>query len=102
MLRREPDVLAATLRESGTAPNGAIGLYSVLMTLALFLCGPSSPSVASSAADVLPVSRGFFRGRPLGLPVGCLLRDLDEGREGRAGRGAGSVCGGGCGTKSMG
>jgi hypothetical protein len=83
MVRNEFEVLAATRRESGTEPNGAMTLYSVLITLALFFCGPSSPSVASSAADVLPVSKGFFLGRPLGLPVGFLLLDLEDGREGR-------------------
>ena len=80
MVRREPEVLAATRRESGTTPKGAITLYSVLVTVALLFCGPSSPSVASSTADVLPVSRGLFLGRPRGLPVG-LLRDLDPARE---------------------
>ena len=75
-------MLAATRSESGAEPKGAILVYSVCTTLALFRCGPSSPSVASSAADVLPVSAGFFRGLPLGLPVGCRLRDaLEEGRD---------------------
>ena len=82
MLRREPDVLAATLNDSGAEPNGALLVNSALVTLALFFCGPSSPSVASSAADVLPASRGFLRGRPRGLPVGALVRDaLLEGLE---------------------
>jgi len=87
IVRNEPEVLAATLSESGTEPNGAIGLYSVLTTLALFFCGPSSPSVASSAADVLPVSEAFLGGRPLGLPVGALFRDARE-----AGREEGRTC----------
>jgi len=52
MVRREPEVLAATLRESGAETNGAIVLYSALVVLALFFWGPSSPSVASSAAEV--------------------------------------------------
>ncbi len=80
ILRSEPDVLAATRRESDAEPNGAMILESALVSFALFFCGPSSASVASSAADVLPASVGFLRGRPRGRPVGglerCLARDV--------------------------
>jgi len=82
MFLREPEVLAATLNESGAEPNGAIKLYSVLTTLALFFCGPSSPSVASSAADVLPGSAGFLRGLPRGRPVDGRVLVLEDGLDG--------------------
>lgn len=88
MLRREPEVLAVTRKESEVDPNGVKALCSALVILARFFCGPSSPSVvASSAAEVLPLSTGFLRGRPLGLPVGALflLDALEEGLEPGAG-----------------
>lgn len=77
----EPEVLAATRRDSGPAPNGFGVAFSTLVVLALFLAGPSSPSVPSSYPDVLP-STGFFRGLPRGRPVGCFLLELLlEGRD---------------------
>lgn len=85
-LRRDPDVLAATRSDSGSVPK-ALGLaLSTWVTLALFLGGPSSPSVPSSYPDVFP-SKGNLRGRPTGRPVLCLLgpagllESLLEGRD---------------------
>ena len=99
MFRKEPEVLAATLRDSGAEPNGVVALYSVLTTFALFFCGPSSPSVQSSAAEVFP-SAACLRGRPLGLPVGAfVLRrtlefDLEAGAAAAAAASVGCIAAG--------
>lgn len=85
-LRREPEVLAATRRDSGPEAKGFAAERSALVVLALFFEGPSSASMASSYPDRLP-SAGFFRGLPRGLPVGGLRRGprLEAWLEGREG-----------------
>lgn len=79
MVRREPDVLAATRNDPGAESNGAPLGQSALVVFALFFLVGSSPSVASSMADVSPAScLGCFGGLPLGLPVFFLPGAFDE------------------------
>lgn len=79
-MRREPEVLAATRRDPGAEFNGALLGQSALVVLARFFLGPStgasSASVASSRADVLPVSDLCLGGLPLGFPVDVVARFL--------------------------
>lgn len=78
-MRREPDVLAATRKDPGAESNGAPLGQSALVVFALFFLEGSSPSVASSMAEVSPPScRGCLGGRPLGFPVFFLLGAFDE------------------------
>jgi hypothetical protein len=94
MALSEPEIAAATRSESAADSIGGLSSdQSAFVVFALFRRGPSSASVGSSAADVLPSAVGFFfGGRPRGLPVGALDLDaLDDGLDGfMAGIGTGS------------
>lgn len=83
MVRKEPEVLAATRKDPGAESKGAPLGQSALVVFALFFLEGSSPSVASSMADMSPPSGlGCLGGLPLGFPVFFLLGAFDEDRLG--------------------